>query len=240
MIDLLDSHLHTVASGHAYSSIGEMITAGKKKGLQLLAFTEHAPSTAGSCCNGYFSNLKILPRKREDIWTLYGAEVNILNREGEIDLPENILKEMDVVVASIHPGSYTTESDITANTTACIRAMQNPFVNILGHPDDGRFPLEYGEIVRAAKAYHVLLEVNNSSFQDTSFRRNTMENCRGMLLTCMKYDAPVIINSDAHVDLQVGEHADGWKIVHEVGFPEELVVNTSLDRYFEFVNFNRL
>lgn len=240
MRDLLDSHTHTLMSGHAYSSIGEMIAAGRAKGLKLLAFTEHAPGMADTTSAAYFSNLKIMPRRRDGMWTLYGVELNILDRKGTVDLDEKILSQMDVGIASIHPTTYCTGTDQDDNTAACIRAMMNPYVNIIGHPDDSRFPVNYGELVRAAKAYHVLLEVNNSSFQETSYRVNTRENCRRMLNYCKKYDAPVILNSDAHADLLVGAHADAWELIREVDFPERLIVNTDLDLYFDYVNYNQL
>ena len=55
----LDTHTHTLASGHAYSTITEMIDAAVDKGLKLLAITEHAPAMPGSCKDFYFYNLKI-------------------------------------------------------------------------------------------------------------------------------------------------------------------------------------
>ncbi|MGI5931091.1 MAG: phosphatase [Eubacterium sp.] len=240
MKDLLDSHTHSIVSGHAYSSMNEMIAAAVEKKLSLLAITEHAPAMDGSCQKLYFKNLKILPRKRGNLWTLFGAELNILNKEGEVDLDADVLKEVDVAIASIHPPTYHSESNAEDNTTAYIRAMSNPCINIIGHPDDGRYPVNYGELVRAAKAYHVLLEVNNSSFLPTSSRTDTRDNCRAMLEECMRYQAPVIINSDAHADFQVGAHEEAWKLIHEMEFPEELIANTSLDLYFSYLNYNPL
>ena len=240
MLDLLDSHTHTIVSGHAYSTIKEMIAAAKKKDLKLLAFTEHAPAMEGSCKKMYFKNLKIMPRRQEDLITLYGVELNILDRDGTMDLDDSVLECVDLAIASIHPPLYRTEIDPDENTAAYIRAMSNPHVNIIGHPDDGRIPVNYGELVRAAKAYHVLLEVNNASFSSTTMRTNTRENCKEMLRECMKYQAPVIVNSDAHADFQVGNHAEAYQLLEEVGFPEELVANTNLDLYFSFMNFNPL
>ena len=59
---VLDTHTHTLASGHAYNTMTEMIDAAVQKGLKLLAITEHAPAMPGSCKDFYFYNLKILPR----------------------------------------------------------------------------------------------------------------------------------------------------------------------------------
>ena len=66
----LDTHTHTLASGHAYNTITEMIDAAVEKGLKLLAITEHAPAMPGSCKDFYFYNLKILISEGPgaDVW----------------------------------------------------------------------------------------------------------------------------------------------------------------------------
>ena len=77
---------------------------------------------------------------------------------------QSYLQKMDYALASIHPFAFTAGSR-KENTLASVRAFQNPYVKILGHPDDGRFPLDYEELVREAKQAHVALEVNNSSLK---------------------------------------------------------------------------
>lgn len=235
MRDLLDSHTHTLASGHAYSTMNEMIAAAKRKGLSLLAITEHAPAMPGSCQRIYFDNLRVVPRKYEELRVLQGVELNILNREGEIDLPDVTLERMDVVIASIHPPCYS-ENSAEAHMEAYLNVMKNPYVNIIGHPDDGRFPLDYEVLVRAAKEHHKLLEVNNSSLLPTTYRVNARENYRTLLSLCERYEVPIIIDSDAHIDSAVGEHAQAWELIREVNFPNRLIANTDLDLYFSYIN----
>ncbi|MCD8149844.1 MAG: phosphatase [Clostridiales bacterium] len=236
MIDLLDSHTHTLVSGHAYNTINEMVAAAQQKGLALLALTEHAPDMPGTCYDGYFYNLKILPRKRGQLWTLFGVELNILNRNGDVDLEEDAYKDLDVTIASIHPPCYH-ETDAEAHTKAYLNVMRKPYINIIGHPDDGRFPVDYKRLAESAKAYHKLLEVNSSSLAPTTFRLNARENYKEMLYWCRKYETPVIVNSDAHADFLVGEHRLAFELLEEEHFPRELVVNENLETYFSYVNF---
>ncbi len=236
MIDLLDSHTHTIASGHAYSTMNDMIAAAKEKGLSLLAITEHAPDMPGTCPPFYFNNLKVVPKKYGDLWVLQGVELNILNRNGDVDLPQNAIKNLDVVIASIHPPCYHEEDD-SAHIEAYLNVMKNPYINIIGHPDDGRYPIDYRVLVQAAREHHKLLEVNSSSLSPTSFRQNAEENYREMLALCREYEVPVIVDSDAHVDVSVGDHARAWNLIREEKFPEELIVNTDLDRYFSYINY---
>ncbi len=237
MIDLLDSHTHTIASGHAYSTMNDMIAAAQKKGLSILALTEHAPDMPGTCYDGYFYNLKILPRKRGDLWTLFGVELNILNRNGDVDLEEDLYKTLDVTIASIHPPTYH-EEDPDAHLEAYLNVIKRPYINIIGHPDDGRYPVDYKRLVEAAAAHHKLLEVNSSSLAPTTFRQNVCENYKEMLSWCRKYDCPVIVNSDAHADCLVGDHRRAWDLLRDTEFPAELVVNSDPEMYFSYINFD--
>lgn len=96
---LVDTHSHTIASGHAYSTITEMAEAAAAKGLKALALTEHAPEMPGTCGLFYFQNLDVVPRMQKGIRLLMGAEVNIMDPDGTIDLPENTCRDLDIVVA---------------------------------------------------------------------------------------------------------------------------------------------
>lgn len=82
----LDVHTHTIASGHAYSTMNEMIKAASEKGLSLYGITEHTSGVPGSCNDLYFTNLKVVPRKLFGIEILLGAEINILDETGKLDL----------------------------------------------------------------------------------------------------------------------------------------------------------
>ena len=92
----IDTHTHTLASGHAYNTMNEMAKAAADKGLKGLAITEHAPEMPGTCHLYYFQNLRIVPRKRFGIELLLGTELNIMNAEGKVDLSEDVLKTLPV------------------------------------------------------------------------------------------------------------------------------------------------
>ena len=78
MIDVLDAHMHTIASGHAYSTLNEMIASGKSKKLKLIGITEHTNKMPGTCHEIYFCNFKVIPRHQDDIEIRMGAEINII------------------------------------------------------------------------------------------------------------------------------------------------------------------
>ncbi|GFI30389.1 MAG: phosphatase [Lachnospiraceae bacterium] len=235
MLDKMDLHTHTTMSGHAYNTRNEMIQAAWEKGLQIYGITEHAPAMPGSCHNMYFSNFRVLPRRYKDMTVLYGAELNILDFGGRVDLPESLLKEMDLTLASIHLPCYL-PGTAKENTDAYVEAMKNPYVNIIAHPDDVRFPIDYERLVKAAKEYHVLLEVNNASLSPTSFRGDPRERYRELLQLCMVWKVPVVMDSDAHADVLVGNHEFAEEVLKMAGFPEELVVNYHHELLREYIN----
>lgn len=230
MKDILDVHTHTLASGHAYNTIREMAEAARKKGLALLGITEHAPNMPGSCHDFYFSNLKVIERHDNyGLELLFGVELNIMDRQGTVDLSQERIAGLDLTIASLHPPCIPFGS-MEENTEAVINALKNPLINIAGHLDDGRYPLDYRAVAQAAAEYHKLVEVNNSSLAPGSYRAGAGENYKLLLKYCMDYRVPVVVNSDAHIDTAVGEHGLAMAILEETGFPEELVVNTDVEK----------
>ena len=174
---VLDVHTHTIASGHAYNTIKEMAQSASEKGLELLGITEHAMKMPGTCHSFYFANLKMLERKMFGVEMLFGVELNILNQDGKVDMEENLLKKMDIVIASMHIPCFKSGTK-EENTQTYLKVMENPYVNIIGHPDDGRFPVDYEQLVLGAKKHHVLLEANNNSLDPRCTRENGEENVK--------------------------------------------------------------
>lgn len=232
---LFDLHTHTVASGHAYCTIREMAKAASEKGLEVLGITEHAPAMPGTCHNFYFHNMKVVPREMYGIRLLMGTELNILDTDGKVDLEERELKNMDIAIASLHipcmkPGTKE------ENTEAYLNVMKNPYVNIIGHPDDGRYQADYRALVQGARDYGKVLELNNHSLEPSCFRKDARENDLEMLKLCMEYQVPVVMDSDAHFDSAIGEFHMARELLEEIDFPEELVLNHSVEMLKKYVN----
>lgn len=227
---VLDMHTHTIASGHAYSTIAEMAQAGLEKGLALLGITEHAPNMPGTCHEFYFQNLKCIDRNAYDIPLLFGAELNLLDTDGNVDLPKELYSTLDINVASLHPPCIPFMNK-KETTKTILNAMMNPYIHIIGHLDDGRFPVDYDEIAKAAKETKTLLEVNNSSLAPGSFRPGAAENYHYMLEACEKHGTFIILDSDAHINTNVGNHCYSEPLIRKADFPEALIVNTSVDKF---------
>ena len=127
---------------------------------------------------------------------------------------------------------------IAENTQAIINTIKNPVIDIISHPDDGNCPLDYDEVVQAAKEYHVLLEINNNSLR-SSRRKNVFENSVKILELCRQHNIPVLISSDAHYMTDIANFDNVEKVLETVNFPEELVINNSAEKFREFIKRNR-
>lgn len=232
---VMDLHTHTIASGHAYSTLQENIAAARERGLKFLGLSEHGPGMAGGPAPLYFQNYKIIPREYGTLRLFCGIEVNITDYQGHLDLDEFTLSRMDYCIASMHTRIVTPGSS-RENTQAAVHAMEHPLVKILGHPDDSRYPMDYGELVRAAAGLQVALEVNNSSLHPLSVRQGARENICTMLENCMRYGVSILVGTDSHICSAVGDFTQAQQLLGEVGFPEELIINTDPGRIGEVVN----
>ncbi len=236
---IADTHAHTLASGHAYSTIHEMAAGAAKRGMQYLALTEHAPEMPGTCGLFYFQNLRVIPREMHGIRMLFGAELNIMDTDGRVDLPESTIKNLDIAVASIHVPCFGAEHTREEVMSAYVNAMKKDYIHIIGHPDDSRFPMDYELLVKTAKETHTLLEINNSSLHPESFREGARENLLTMLDLCRRYEVPVTTGSDAHVDADAGNFTFAREILEACDFPEKLVVTTDFEKLKAYLNCRR-
>lgn len=232
---VVDTHTHTLASGHAYSTIREMAYFASRKGLEALAITEHAPNMPGSCHQFYFLNMKVIPRRMCGIELLLGTEANIIDHEGTLDLPNSILEKMDIVIASFHPPCCKIGTR-EENTKAYLKAMANPMVDIVGHPDDSRIPIDPEALVLTAKEKHKLIEINNSSLLENGARVGAFENQVKILELCKKYQVKIALGSDAHIENDVGNHSLSDRALMVAQFPEELIVNRSVSELKEYLH----
>lgn len=223
-----DLHTHTIVSGHAYSTLSENVACAKKNGLLAYGHSEHAEKMPGSCHNIHFLNLRVIPREINGVRILNGVEANIMDFKGTIDCSSYVLDRVDYAIASLHtpcidPG---TKED---HTRAICGAMELEKVKIIGHPDDSRYPFDYDVVCKKANETGTLLEINNSSLDPRGSREGGRENIKKLLEKCMEHRTRVILGTDTHWCEQTGVFTEALKVIKEVGFDKELIVNASIE-----------
>lgn len=231
---LVDTHTHTIASDHAYSTVLENAAAAARAGLEGLAITDHTPPLSDAPNMMHFQNMRVIDRKIEGVTILRGAELNICDPNGDLHVEAEALREADYCIASIHPVLFAS-SDPAENLRAYQGAMEDPRVRIIGHPEDGRAPVDFAALARAARDSGTLIEVNNSSLRSITYRANTRENMTAMLRACEACGAHICLGTDAHFATAVGRFDESLALLEELRFPEELVANTSLERFLALI-----
>ena len=235
----LDVHTHTIMSGHAYSTMQEMVTAAQQKHLDILGITEHAPGIPGTCHPIYFRNLHVVPRQYDGLRLLLGAELNILDTKGTLDLDEYYYRKLDLRIAGIHLLCWE-GGTIEENTQGMINAIRNPWTQIISHPGDGTADLLFEPIVLAAKETKTLLEINNSSLNPVRKKETALKNNLEILRLCKRYEVPVILSSDAHISYAIADYSFIWPLLQETDFPDELIVNYSPERFLTYLGIEQM
>lgn len=232
---IADLHNHTIASGHAYSTLMETVAAAKEKGIKILGVTEHTKKMPGTCDEIYFRNFRVIDDVIDGVEVLMGAELNIIDFDGGVDMDQELLSSMDVAIASFHPPCIRFGT-IEENTNTIIKCCENPYINVIGHPDDERFPLDYNAVAKAALRTGTLLEVNNTSLSPNSVRMNAEVNCEKMLRCCMEEGTPIIIDSDSHFHTCVGANNYALELIEKIKFPKELIMNYNEEKLKTYLN----
>ncbi len=229
---LTDVHTHTNVSPHAYSTLYENMCAAREKGIELVAMTNHAPQMPDSAHFWHFLYFKAIPRLIKGVKLLCGAEANVLNRKGDLDLPEKILADMDILIASIHPSVYVEKSG-GDHTETWLNVLNNPYVDILGHTGSPDFLFDIDVVIPYAKERNVCIEINNHSFLS---RPQNVERCREIALACKKHGAPIVVNSDAHFMAEIGLVPKAVEMLEEMDFPEELIMNLNAEKFIKYLS----
>ncbi len=230
---IADLHTHTISSGHAYSTIQEMAKAASDKGLEMLAITDHGPKMPGAPHLYHFGNLRTIPEEIYGVEILKGAEANILDIEGNIDIPEYYQKNLDILLAGFHYLCYESGT-VEENTEAAINAMERSKIDVLVHPGNPEFMLDPIKVVKAAKELNVLIEINNSSLAGGS-RKGSYDNCLAFAKAIAQLDWVVSLGSDAHISFDVGNFPKAIDLIEKAGLKEHNIINTHSDKIKKFL-----
>ncbi|MCL5291142.1 MAG: phosphatase [Actinobacteria bacterium] len=230
-----DLHVHTVASGHAFSTVLEVARAAADKGVELVALTDHGPALPGGAHPYHFWNLRVIPEKLGGVRLLRGVEANIINEKGELDLAPDLLGSLDVVHVAFHNHCGYEGGDRKKNTDVLIRAIENPYVDFIAHPGSDYFPLHLEAVVDVAAEKGIPIELNNSSLLETTSRPGARERDLELAKLAAARGLTLLVTSDAHIATDVGNFFAAAELAREAGIPEELILNSSAERVLSYL-----
>ena len=192
-----DLHMHTDWSD-GRATLRQMVETAASLGHEYIAITDHSESSrvanglTAERLSAQIQQVREINTEIDGMEVLAGSEVDIL-KDGSLDFPDELLAQLDIVIASVHAGQSMGESEMTDRI---IRAIENPYVTIIGHPTGrllGRRPgyaVNLEAVIDAAAAHGVALEINAAPSRldlEPSAVRQAL--ARGVLLS---------VNTDAH------------------------------------------
>ena len=221
-----DVHAHTTATD-GRCSIREMAEAALGRGYEYMAITDHSKNLAMT--NGLDAKRALAHMKKirdvnaemeGRIRVLTGIEVDILG-DGELDLPDDVLAEMDIVIASVHTLFNQPRKEMTERV---LRAVENPYVRVLGHPT-GRlllrrepFEMDLARVLERCAELGVAVEQNSSperlDLSDVNLRMAHEKGCK------------IVINTDAHHTSHYGNIQYGMRQLRRAWLTKKDVLNT--------------
>ncbi len=212
----------------------ELLSRAKAIGLKGFAVTDHGQTLGGRLNSVFFERFE---SPDPSIRIFKGVECNLLDEKGAIDLPRAYLKYLDIVLCGIHPniakglssGSYT---------DMLLRALRlNPEIDIITHPNDPVYPVDYRRLAEGAKESGCVLELNNSKVR---YARSSESEAVELIAACRECGCPIAVNSDTHAILELGDDSAVVPLLEKTGFPEELIVNRSIDAALDFAERRRI
>ncbi|MFQ5933913.1 MAG: DNA polymerase/3'-5' exonuclease PolX, partial [Dehalococcoidia bacterium] len=220
-----DLHSHTTASD-GRDSLEEMARAAKDSGLEYIAITEH--SVGRGIANGlneerlrdHMARIGELNNKLDGIELLTGSEVDI-RADGSLDYPDELLRELDVVIGSVHSAMGQDEDVMTARI---IKAMQNPHIDIIGHPTcrliGSREPVE----VKMEAIFRAALETGTALEIDAQPSRLDLKD--SYIYRAREMGVVMVIDTDSHAVDQFGNMRLGTAIARRGWCEPRHILNT--------------
>lgn len=221
-----DVHMHTTVTD-GKNSIREMAEAGLARGYEYIAITDHSKNLAmtfGLDDERALEHVRNIRQVDADmagrIRVFAGIEVDILG-DGTLDLSDEVLAQMDVVIASVHSLFTQPREEMTARV---LRAIQNPYVRILGHPTgrlllrrDG-YEIDLPAVLRRAGELGVAVEHNADP--------NRLDLCDRDLRMAKEHGCRVVVNTDAHHVSSLEKMHYGIRQLRRAWLTPEDVLNT--------------
>ena len=220
-----DLHVHSKWSDGSHD-FEELIDEAKKRGYEYIAITDHSKGLAiarGLSAERLMEEKKeidAINKRLKGFRLIAGTEVDIRS-SGEIDFPDEILKKMDIVVASIHSGFRQNREQLTKRL---VSAMRNPYVSIIAHPT-GRligerdpYDVDMNEVLKVAKETGTAIEINAYPLRlDLNDLHAKMAKEMGI---------PIVISTDTHIISQLAYMGYGVSIARRAWLEKKDILNT--------------
>ena len=228
-----DMHIHTLRSETGYSTLLENIISAKNRGLKGICIADYGPKDRNTNIPKSILNFNdYVPSIVEGITVYNGIEANITNlHNGEIDLNNKRHDTFDWIISSYHPISEIDEMILDFNNTTKMYASvaSDKDTMVLGHID--RLDFDFGKVIDVCKKYGKIIELNEYSIEFPQNYARAIE----IVELCKEKSVFICVSSGAHIATEVGNFTLSTEILEKTGFPQELIINSSIQLIDEYI-----
>jgi putative hydrolase len=228
-----DLHVHSLFSACGLHTILELLEHGRRIGLKAMAITDHGRAVGGHLTSVFFERFR---HPWEDIRLYKGIELNVMDERGTVDMEWQVMPFVDLLLLGVHPNIDSNRPKKIYTDMVLAALDTNPFIDILSHPNDPMYPLDYPEIAQKAKEKGMALELNNSK---VLYKRSTVDDALDLVYACKEAGCLMAVNSDTHALLELGRDDEVRPLLAQAKFPEELIVNRTLETTERFIEGRR-
>ncbi|MBN1130362.1 MAG: PHP domain-containing protein [Chitinispirillaceae bacterium] len=230
----VDLHVHSLFSSCGLHTVLELVDQARRIGLKAMAITDHGPAVGTGHLTSVFFERFNCPY--DDLVLYKGIELNLLDEKGNIDMVWPFMPFVDLLLLGIHPNlpPHAAREKYTGMLLAAIE--KNTFVDIITHPNDPAYPLDYVRLAKKAKKTGIALELNNSKIL---YNRSTVEDTLELIAACKQVGCLIAVNSDTHAILELGGDESVRPLLDRAGFPADLVVNRDAQSAAAFIEDRR-
>lgn len=232
-----DLHIHTIRSQCGTMTLGEVVARAVELGMRSVAITDH-----GTAMDPNRFQFHILTKRFPDEWdgvrVYKGIELNVLDADGTVDMPMEILRWFDYVAVGLHPlRRLLRNRGAVANTDALIAALRrNPWIDTVNHPTQFSHPLDLERLLPEMARQGIAFEVNDCNLR---YRKSDLEATAAAMRRCVDLGVPLVANSDTHVIHEMGSDELIGQAFARAGIDPQQTVNATQESVSAFIEARR-
>jgi putative hydrolase len=232
-----DLHVHSIRSQCGTMTYGEIVGRARALGMRSVAITDHALAFHGNRWQFHIL-VKRFPDVVEGVRVYKGIELNVVDEDGTVDMPDELLGSFDYVSVGLHSVEGCFRSDDAATNTAALMAAleHNPWIDAVVHPTHRTHPLQFSQLLPAMARLEVAFEVNECGHR---YGKSDPSRTAEVLGRAVLAGVPLLSNSDAHVFHEVGADEAILDVFRRADLDPEIAVNTDADALEAFLETGR-
>ncbi len=232
-----DLHIHSIRSQCGTMTYGEIVGRARGLGMRSVAITDHALAF-GVDRFQFHILVKRFPDVVDGVRVYKGIELNVVDADGTVDMPFELLGHFDYVALGMHPveGCYRGE-DSAANTDALLAALErHPWVDSVVHPTQRTHPLRFSRLLPEMARLGIAFEVNDCGHR---YGKADPSRTAEVLGRAVLAGVPLLTNSDAHVFHEVGGDDAIREVFERADLDPDIALNADTDALEAFLDQGR-